>query len=202
MSSGELVEKSHPYNTVSEKNGDSKRPGEASNDDNDCKKSKKKKKWKSKMKEVVRKLKYRVAVLENERGSLKSMLSTILKHLEVQKKGEEGDCTGVEGHDAQTEDVDTPGTPSWLRMPRRMTQGVEANRTEDDTMDELDKKVHIDLEEPIDVVDDFNEEIGVKSLTYFDSDVMEIKPLSTKRPHVRPTRSKHASVYLSTPSQL
>ena len=86
MSSGELVEKTHPYNTVSEKNGDSKRPGEASNDDNDCKKSKKKKKWKSKMKEVVRKLKYRVAVLENERESLKSMLSTILKHLEVQKK--------------------------------------------------------------------------------------------------------------------
>ena len=87
MSSGELVEKTHPYNTISEKNGDSKRPGEASNDDNDCKKSKKskKKKWKSKMKEVVRKLKYRVAVLENERGSLKSMLSTILKHLELQR---------------------------------------------------------------------------------------------------------------------
>lgn len=66
-------------------------------------------------------------------------------------------------------------------------------------MDELDKKVHIDLEEPIDVVDDLNEEIGVKSLTYFDSDVMEIEPLSTKRPHVRPARSKRASVYLSTP---
>ncbi|XP_031739161.1 uncharacterized protein LOC116405253 isoform X2 [Cucumis sativus] len=211
MSSGELVEKTHPYNTVSEKNGDSKRPGEASNDDNDCKKSKKKKKWKSKMKEVVRKLKYRVAVLENERESLKSMLSTILKHLEVQKKGEEGDCTGVEGHDAQTEDVDTPGTPSWLRMPKeddtsdgvkhveRQKQGVEANRTEDDTMDELDKKVHIHSEEPVDVVDDLNEEIGVKSLTYFDSDVMEIEPLSTERPHVRPARSKRASVYLSTP---
>ena len=69
-------------------------------------------------------------------------------------------------------------------------------------MDELDKKVHIGLEEPIDVIDDFNEEIGEKSLSYFDSDVMEIGRLSTKRPHVRPARSKRASVYLSTPSQL
>lgn len=66
-------------------------------------------------------------------------------------------------------------------------------------MDELDKKVHIHSEEPVDVVDDLNEEIGVKSLTYFDSDVMEIEPLSTERPHVRPARSKRASVYLSTP---
>ena len=33
-------------------------------------------------------------------------------------------------------------------------------------MDELDKKVHIHSEEPVDVVDDLNEEIGVKSLTY------------------------------------
>ena len=53
MSSEELVEKLHLSNTISQKNGDSKRPREASNDDNDCKKSKKKKKWKSKMKEVV-----------------------------------------------------------------------------------------------------------------------------------------------------
>ena len=60
MSSKELVEKLHLSNTISQKNGDSKRPREASNDDNDCKKSKKskKKKWKSKMKEAVRKLKY------------------------------------------------------------------------------------------------------------------------------------------------
>ena len=87
MSSEEHFDKPHPSNTVSEKNDDSKRPREVNNDDNDCKKSKKskKKKWKSKMKEVVRKLKYRVAVLENERGSLKSMLSTILKHLELQR---------------------------------------------------------------------------------------------------------------------
>ena len=40
MSSEELVEKSHPSNTVSEKNGDSKQPREASNDDNDCKRVK------------------------------------------------------------------------------------------------------------------------------------------------------------------
>ena len=38
-----------------------------------------------------------------------------------------------------------------------------------------------------------------KSLTHFDSDVMEIEPLSTQRPHVRPARSKRASVYLPTP---
>ena len=88
ISSGELFDKPHPSNIISEKNGGSKRAREVSNDDHDGKKSKmsKKKKWKSKMKEVVRKLKYRVAVLKNECGSLKSMLLTILKHLELQRK--------------------------------------------------------------------------------------------------------------------
>ena len=50
-------------------------------------------------------------------------------------KGEEGDCTGVEGHDAQTEDVDTPGTPSWLRMPK-----------EDDTSDGVK---HVELQKQV-----------------------------------------------------
>ncbi|KAL4017078.1 hypothetical protein IC575_024752 [Cucumis melo] len=66
---------------------------------------------------------------------------------------------------------------------------------------ELKKKVDIGLEEPIDVVDDEVEieDSGKKLHTHFDSDVTEIEPFSTQRPHVPPARMKRASVYLSTP---
>ncbi|KAL0546604.1 hypothetical protein IC582_016516 [Cucumis melo] len=83
---------------------------------------------------------------------------------------------------AKTEDVDTGGTPNWLRMPKR-DEHIELKKKGDE--DVLEKKVDIGLEEPIDVVDD--------------DDVTEIEPFLTQRPHVRPACKKHASVYLSTP---
>ena len=43
ISSGELFDKPHPSNIVPGKNGGSKRAREVSNDEDDCKKSKKKK---------------------------------------------------------------------------------------------------------------------------------------------------------------
>ncbi|KAL0546533.1 hypothetical protein IC582_016444 [Cucumis melo] len=115
---------------------------------------------------------------------MKGMMSTILKHIGLQRKDDEGDRKVSEGlvdhtleskevDNAKTEDVDTGGTPNWLRMPK------------EDEHIELKKKVDIGLEEPIDVVDD--------------DDVTEIEPFLTQRPHVRPTRRKRASVYLSTP---
>ncbi|KAA0067669.1 Ulp1-like peptidase [Cucumis melo var. makuwa] len=182
------------------------------------------------MKKAIRSLQDRVAVVEGQLTSIKSdidelkgMVSTILKHIAFQRKGDEGDRKGFEGlvdhtleseevDNAKTEDVDTGGTPNWLRMPK-----------EDDTSDEdvhtvgtppwlrfnielekpinvLEKKVKIGLEEPIDVVDDEVEieDSGQKLCTNFDSDVTEIEPFPTQRPHVRPTRRKRASVYLST----
>ncbi|KAL4013256.1 hypothetical protein IC575_025418 [Cucumis melo] len=76
---------------------------------------------------------------------------------------------------------------------------------EDDTSNRVKhielKKVEIGLEEPIDVVDDEVEieDTRKKLRTHFDSDVTEIEPFPTQRPHVRPARRKRASVYLSTP---
>ncbi|KAL0551051.1 hypothetical protein IC582_010125 [Cucumis melo] len=144
------------------------------------------------MKKTIWNLQDRVVVVEGQLTSLKSdidelkgMMSTILKHIGLQRKDDEGDRKGFEGlvdHtleseevDAKTEDVDAGGTPHWLRMPK-----------EDDTSNgvkhiELKKKVEIGLEEPIDVVDD------------------EIEPFLTQRPHIWPARRKRASVCLSTP---
>ncbi|KAL0534259.1 hypothetical protein IC582_028548 [Cucumis melo] len=121
------------------------------------------------------------------------MMSTILKHIGLQRKGDEGDRKVSEGlvdhtleskevDNAKTEDVDTGGTPNWLRMPKE-DEHIEVKKKGDE--DVLEKKVDIGLEEPIDVVDD--------------EDVTEIEPFLTQRPHVRPARRKRASVYLSTP---
>ncbi|KAL4011188.1 hypothetical protein IC575_028237 [Cucumis melo] len=109
------------------------------------------------------------------------------------KRGDEGDHKVSEGlvdhtleskevDNAKTEDVDTGGTPNWLRMPKE-DEHIEVKKKGDE--DVLEKKVDIGLEEPIDVVDD--------------EDVTEIEPFLTQRPHVRPARRKRASVYLSTP---
>ena len=72
-------------------------------------------------------------------------------------------------------DVYTVGTPPWLRFNIELEKSIDV----------LEKKVDIGLEEPIDVVDD--------------EDVTEIEPFLTQRPHIRPARRKRASVYLSTP---
>ncbi|KAL0559015.1 hypothetical protein IC582_003604 [Cucumis melo] len=253
ITSGELFENLHSSTIVQSKNGGSKRVREVSNDECDFKKSKKQK-LKSKMKKPIRNLQDRVAVVEEQLTSLKSdidelksMISTILNHIGLQKKGDEGDRKGFEGlidHtlesekvDAKTEDVDTSGTSYWLRMPKeddtsngekhiepkkKVEEDVHTVGTppwlrmlnENDTsnvvmfiiklekpIDMLEKKVEIGLEESIDVIDDEVEiEDTVKKLcTHFDSNVTEIEPFSTQRPHVRPARRKRASVYLSTP---
>ncbi|KAA0035880.1 uncharacterized protein E6C27_scaffold56G00440 [Cucumis melo var. makuwa] len=152
------------------------------------------------MKKAIRNLQDRVAVVEGQLNSIKSdidelkgMMSTILKHIGLQRKGDEGDHKVSEGlvdhtleskevGNAKTEDVDTGVTPNWLRMPKE-DEHIEVKKKGDE--DVLEKKVDIGLEEPIDVVDD--------------EDVTEIEPFLTQRPHVRPARRKRASVYLSTP---
>ncbi|KAL0533914.1 hypothetical protein IC582_028189 [Cucumis melo] len=119
------------------------------------------------------------------------MMSTILKHIGLQRKGDEGDRKVSEGlvdhtleskevDNAKTEDVDTGGTPNWLRMPKE-DEHIELKKKGNE--DVLEKKVDIGLEEPINVVDD--------------EDVTEIEPFLTQQPHVRPARRKRASVYLS-----
>ncbi|KAL0553527.1 hypothetical protein IC582_007425 [Cucumis melo] len=134
------------------------------------------------------------------------MMSTILKHIVLQRKVTKETAKEFEGlvvhtleseevDNTKTEDVDTSGTLHWLRMPK-----------EDDTSNgakhiELKNKVEIGLEESIDVVDDEVEieDTGKKLRTHFHSDVTEIEPFPTQRPHVQPARRKCASLYLSTP---
>ncbi|KAL0537547.1 hypothetical protein IC582_026525 [Cucumis melo] len=199
IASGELFENFRSSTIIQSKNGGSKRVREVVNDEDDFKKSKKQKS-KIKMKKAIRNLQDRVAVVEGQLNSIKSdidelkgMMSTILKHIGLQRKGDEGDHKVSEGlvdhtleskevDNAKTEDVDTDGTPNWLRMPKE-DEHIEVKKKGD--VDVLEKKVGIGLEEPIDVVDD--------------EDVTEIEPFLTQRPHVRPARRKRASVYLSTP---
>ncbi|KAA0041689.1 ubiquitin-like-specific protease ESD4 isoform X2 [Cucumis melo var. makuwa] len=192
IASGELFENFCPSTIIQSKNGGSKRVREVVNDEDDFKKSKKQKS-KIKMKKAIRNLQDRVAVVEGQLNSikldideLKGMMSTILKHIGLQRKGDEGDHKVSEGlvdhtleskevDNAKTEDVDAGGTPNWLRMPKE-DEHIEVKKK---------KNVDIGLEEPIDVVDN--------------EDVTEIEPFLTQRPHVRPARRKRASVYLSTP---
>ncbi|KAL0551375.1 hypothetical protein IC582_010461 [Cucumis melo] len=199
IASGELFENFRSSTIIQSKNGGSKRVREVVNDEDDFKKSKKQKS-KIKMKKAIRNLQDRVAVVEGQLNSIKSdidelkgMMSTILKHIGLQRKGDEGDHRVSEGlvdhtleskevDNAKTKDVDTGGTPNWLRMPKE-DEHIEVKKKGDE--DVLEKKVDIGLEEPIDVVDD--------------EDVTEIEPFLTQRPHVWPARRKRASVYLSTP---
>ncbi|KAL4023571.1 hypothetical protein IC575_017330 [Cucumis melo] len=198
IASGELFENFRSSTIIQSKNGGSKRVREVVNDEDEFKKSKKQKS-KIKMKKAIRNLQDRVAVVEGQLNTIKSdidelkgLMSTILKHIGLQRKGDEGDHKVSEGlvdhtleskdvDNAKTEDVDTGGTPNWLRMPKE-DEHIEVKKKGDE--DVLEKKVDIGLEEPIDVVDD--------------EDVIEIEPFLTQRPHVRPRR-KRASVYLSTP---
>ncbi|KAL4037010.1 hypothetical protein IC575_000593 [Cucumis melo] len=118
------------------------------------------------MKKAIRNLQDRVAVVEGQLTSIKSdinelkgMMSTILKHIGLQRKGDEGDRKGFEGladhtleseevDNDKTEDVDTGSTSNWLRMPKEDDTSNEAKHIE------LRKKVEIGLKEPIDVIDD------------------------------------------------
>ncbi|KAA0046531.1 Ulp1-like peptidase [Cucumis melo var. makuwa] len=159
----------------------------------DFKKSKKQKS-KTKMKKTIRNLQDRVAVVEGQLTSIKSdidelkgMMSTILKHIGLQRKGDEGDRKVFEGlvdHTLESEEVDnaktedgdedvhTVGTPPWLRFNIELEKPIDV----------LEKKVDIGLEEPIDVVDDEVEieDSGKKLPTHFDEDVTEIEPFPTQ----------------------
>ncbi|KAA0062032.1 Ulp1-like peptidase [Cucumis melo var. makuwa] len=220
ITSGELFENLHSSTIVQSKNGGSKRGREVVNDEDDFKKSKKQKS-KTKMKKAIRNLQDRVAVVEGQLTSinsdideLKGMMSTILKHIGLQRKvrNETVKCIDVScfifgvtpnwlrmpKEDEHIElkkkgdkDVHTVGTPPWLRFNIELEKSIDV----------LEKKVDIGLEEPIDVVDDEVEiEDSRKKLrTHFDEDVIEIEPFPTQRPHVRPTRRKRASIYLLTP---
>ncbi|TYK28543.1 uncharacterized protein E5676_scaffold629G001880 [Cucumis melo var. makuwa] len=223
IASSELFENLRSSTIVQSKNGGSKRGREIVNDEDDFKKSKKQKS-KTKMKKAIRNLQDRVAVVEGQLTSIKSdidelkgMMSTILKHIELQRKGDEGDHKVFEGlvdhtleseevDNAKTEDVDTGGTPNWLRMPKEdeISNGakhIELKKKLEKPIDVLEKKVDIGLDEAIDVVDDEVEikDSGKKLRTHFDSDVTEIEPFPTQQPHVWPAHRKRASVYLSTP---
>ncbi|KAL0545240.1 hypothetical protein IC582_020390 [Cucumis melo] len=211
------------------------------------------------MKKAIQKLQDRVAVVGEQLTSIKSdidelkgMMSTILKHIGLQRKlrnqtvncidvscfilGDEGDRKGFKGlayhtleseevDNVKIEDVDTGGTLNWLRMPKEddTSNGekhIELKKKGDEDVhtvgtppwlkfnielekpiDVLLKKVEIGLEEPIYVVGDEVEieDNGKKLRTHFDSDVIEIEPFPTQRPHIRPAHRKRASVYLSTP---
>ncbi|TYK30176.1 uncharacterized protein E5676_scaffold216G001640 [Cucumis melo var. makuwa] len=132
ISSGELFDKTHPCNIVHTKNGGLKRVGEVSDDGGDFKMSKKQK-LKCKMKEALRNLKDRVAVVENKVASLKSdiaklkgMMSTILKHMKFEKK---------------------------LRMLKEDDSNNETKVDDKHKMNALGSEVYIELEKPIDVLE-------------------------------------------------
>ncbi|KAL0543885.1 hypothetical protein IC582_018990 [Cucumis melo] len=137
IASGELFENFRSSTIIQSKNGGSKRVREVVNDEDELKKSKKQKS-KIKMKKAIRNLQDRVAVVEGQLNTIKSdidelkgLMSTILKHIGLQRKGDEGDHKVSEG----LED-----------------EHIEVKKKGDE--DVLEKKVDIGLEEPIDVVDD------------------------------------------------
>ncbi|KAA0038208.1 Ulp1-like peptidase [Cucumis melo var. makuwa] len=212
IASGELFENLRSSTIVQSKNGGSKRGREVVNDEG------------------------QLTSIKLDIDELKDMMSTVLKHIGLQRKGDEGDRKGFEGlvyhtveseevDNAKIENVDTGGTPNWLRLPKEddtsngakhiklKKKGNEDVHTVgtppwlrfnielEKPIDVLEKKVEIGLEKPIDVVDDEVEieDSGKKLHIHFDSDVTEIKPFPTQRPHVRPACRKRASVYLSTP---
>ncbi|KAL0541579.1 hypothetical protein IC582_021632 [Cucumis melo] len=137
IASGELFENFRSSTIIQSKNGGSKRVREVVNDEDELKNSKKQKS-KIKMKKAIRNLQDRVAVVEGQLNTIKSdidelkgLMSTILKHIGLQRKGDEGDHKVSEG----LED-----------------EHIEVKKKGDE--DVLEKKVDIGLEEPIDVVDD------------------------------------------------
>ncbi|KAA0054075.1 Ulp1-like peptidase [Cucumis melo var. makuwa] len=146
IASGELFENLRSSTIVQLKNGGLKRGREVVNDEGDFKKN---------------------------IDELKVTMLTILKHIGLQIKGDEGDRKRFEGlvnhtleseevDNVKTEDVDTGGTPNWLRMtqddedvhtigtPPWLRFNIELEKP----IDVLEKKVEIGLHELIDVVDD------------------------------------------------
>ncbi|TYK07863.1 Ulp1-like peptidase [Cucumis melo var. makuwa] len=105
---------SQVFDSPMSKNGGSKRVREVVNDEDDFKKSKKQKS-KIKMKKAIRNLQDRVAVVEGQLNSIKSdidelkgMMSTILKHIGLQRKGDEGDrkvSKGLVDHTLESKEV-------------------------------------------------------------------------------------------------
>ncbi|KAA0058500.1 uncharacterized protein E6C27_scaffold132G00930 [Cucumis melo var. makuwa] len=111
IASGELFENFRSSTIIQSKNGGLKRVREVVNDEDDFKKSKKQKS-KTKMKKAIRNLQDRVAIVERQLNSIKSdidelkgMMSTILKHIGLQRKGDEGDRKVSEGLVDHTLDV-------------------------------------------------------------------------------------------------
>ncbi|KAA0067370.1 uncharacterized protein E6C27_scaffold40G00140 [Cucumis melo var. makuwa] len=180
---------SRVFDSPMSKNGGSKRGREVVNDEGDFKKSEKQKS-KSKMKKAIRNLQDRVAVVEGQLTSikldldeLKGMMSTILKHIGLQRNvrnqtvncinGEEGDRKGFEDlvdhtleseevDNAKSEDVDTDGTPNLLRMPKEDDTSNGAKHIELKKKDDGDVhtvgtppwlRFNIELEKPIDVLE-------------------------------------------------
>ncbi|KAL0541641.1 hypothetical protein IC582_021694 [Cucumis melo] len=132
------------------------------------------------MKKAIRNLQDRVAVVEGQLTSIKSdidelkgMMSTILKHIGLQRKSDEGDRKGFEGlvdhiveseevDNAKTEDVDIGSTPNWLRMPKKdeISNGVkhiELKKKGDEDVHTVGTlpwlRFNIELENPIDVLE-------------------------------------------------
>ncbi|TYK29868.1 uncharacterized protein E5676_scaffold208G001190 [Cucumis melo var. makuwa] len=110
IASGELFENLHSSTIVQSKNGGSKRGREVGNDEGDFKKR-------------------QLTSLKLDIDELKGMMSTILKHIGLQRKSDEGDHKGFKGlvdhtleseqvDNTKIEDVDTGGTAYWLRMPK------------------------------------------------------------------------------------
>ncbi|KAA0045550.1 uncharacterized protein E5676_scaffold303G00500 [Cucumis melo var. makuwa] len=179
IASGKLFENLRSSTIVQLKNGGSKRGREVVNDEDDFKKSKKQKS-KTKMKKAIRNLQDRVAVVEGQLTSIKSdidelkgMMSTILKHIELQRKGDEGDRKVFEGlvdytleseevDNSKTEDVDTGDTPNWLRMPKEdeISNGakhIELKKKGDEDVHTVGTppwlRFNIELEKSIDVLE-------------------------------------------------
>ncbi|KAL4022861.1 hypothetical protein IC575_016607 [Cucumis melo] len=178
IASGELFENFRSSTIIQSKNGGSKRVREVVNDEDELKKSKKQKS-KIKMKKAIRNLQDRVAVVEGQLNTIKSdidelkgLMSTILKHIGLQRKGDEGDHKVSEG----LED-----------------EHIEVKKKGDE--DVLEKKVDIGLEEPIDVVDDED----VIEIEPFLTQRPHVRPARRKRASVYlstpfttlPKRSRH-----------
>ncbi|KAL0533634.1 hypothetical protein IC582_027675 [Cucumis melo] len=127
------------------------------------------------------------------------MMSTILKHIGLQKKGDEGDCKGFNGSvdhtleneevdNAKTKDVDTGGTPNSLRMAKEDDTSNGAKHIE--LKKKGDKDVHtvgtppwlrfnIELEKPINVLKE-KVEIGLEEPIDVVDDEVEIEDSGKK----------------------
>ncbi|KAA0059223.1 Ulp1-like peptidase [Cucumis melo var. makuwa] len=158
------------------------------------------------MKKAIRNLQDRVAVVEGQLTSikadideLKGMMSTILKHIGLQRKGDEGDRKGFEGladhtleseevDNDKTEDVDKGSTSNWLWMPKEDDTSNEAKHIELRKKDEKDVhtigtppwlRFNIELEKPIDVLEK-KVEIGLNEPIDVIDDEVEIEDSGKK----------------------